>query len=123
MRGEWRRSKRTWAKIKPEVLRLRQDPTRAEAVSWEYLRADRFGGAKFRRQHPIGHFIVDFCCPASRLVVELDGPVHDHQREEDRARQDFLESRGYRVLRLRNEEVLPSIDAALDRIRASLAAD
>jgi very-short-patch-repair endonuclease len=91
--------------------------TPAEAMLWERLRKDRLDGYRFRRQHPIGPFITDFCCPAVRLVVEVDGPIHRLQQEQDAARRAYLEERGYQVVRFSNDEVVFSIDTVLQRIR------
>lgn len=66
---------------------------------WEVLRNRRFQGLKFRRQAPIGVFVADFLCAEKMLVIEVDGPIHDHQQEHDRLRQEILESLGLRVLR------------------------
>jgi very-short-patch-repair endonuclease len=79
--------------------RLRHDQTDAERKLWGRLRDRQLFGAKFRRQHPIGPFIVDFCCPERLLVVELDGGQHATQEDADRRRSDFLAGLGYRVLR------------------------
>jgi leucyl-tRNA synthetase len=77
-------------------------------------------GFKFRRQHTIGEYIADLCCPSAGLVIELDGPIHDTQVTEDAVRQEFIEGREYRVLRFtsnavmnRTPEVLKTIDAVL----------
>src|SRR5690606_25291270 len=80
---------------------LRQKGTRAEALLWEHLRDRQLHGAKFRRQAVIGRFIVDFYCHEHRLVVELDGAVHDQPdiAAHDAERQEQLEAQGYRVLR------------------------
>ena len=64
---------------------------------WNSLRRKRLDGRKFRRQQPIGPFVVDFFCPAERLIVEVDGPIHDSQREADRVRQQLLETLGLHV--------------------------
>ena len=75
--------------------------TSSEIRVWLYLRRRKLDGWKFRRQHPIGPYVVDFYCPAARLVVELDGDSHDGNKDEyDDRRQAWLESKGYRVLRL-----------------------
>lgn len=86
---------------------MRQSPTSAEARTWALLRGRRMLGLQFRRQHVIGGFIVDFYCPQLRLIVELDGPVHDDwvRKAYDTVRTKHLESRGYRVIHLRNENV------------------
>ena len=118
--GEWKRPERLWRRMKPTVRRLRRELTEAEAALWSRLRGHRLGGYQFRRQHPIGRFIVDFCCPACRLVIELDGPIHSTQVAEDEARQTYLAQRGYSVLRFRNDEILADLERLLERIRAAI---
>ena len=100
--------------------RLRRDQTEAERRLWERLRARQLSGFKFRRQHPIGRFIVDFCCQEYGIVVELDGGQHAVQFEADHIRSEFLARRGYRVLRFWNNEVLENIEAVLQQITLSL---
>jgi very-short-patch-repair endonuclease len=94
----------------PEIERrakdLRAKMTPAENVMWMLLRKHRQAGFYFRRQHPIARFIVDFCCTKAKLCIEVDGGIHDDQRERDDERTAWLESMGYRVLRFRNEDVL-----------------
>jgi type I restriction enzyme R subunit len=84
---------------------LRQRATTAEEIVWELLRDRRFQGLKFRRQHPIGNYIADFCCAEHRLVVELDGDVHQTEAvaARDERRTAYLRSVGYTVLRFQNE--------------------
>jgi len=82
---------------------LRRDSTDAEKTLWRLLRARQLNGVKFRRQHPIGPYIVDFVCLEQHLVIELDGGQH---ALDSPARTRFLESEGYRVLRFWNNEVL-----------------
>ena len=86
---------------------LRLHPTPAERHAWTLLRDRRILGLKFRRQHVLHGFIVDFYCPGERIVIELEGDVHDAaaQRDYDRARVGFLEAAGYRVIRVRNRNV------------------
>lgn len=75
--------------------------TGTEFRLWVRLRRRLVDGWKFRRQHPIGPFVVDFCCPAAHLVVEVDGPMHDEiSADHDERRDTWLERRGYRVIRL-----------------------
>ena len=76
-------------------------------------------GRRFRRQQPIGRFVVDFFCASERLIVEVDGAIHDQQREADAERQQILEALGYRVLRVSAELVETEIGVALERIRAA----
>jgi very-short-patch-repair endonuclease len=83
---------------------------------WEAIRDRRLAGLKFRRQRPFGPFVVDFVCVEVRLVVELDGPIHDDQIEQDAYRTEVIESYGFRVLRIRNDEVIHNLPTVLDRI-------
>ncbi|MBT9310657.1 endonuclease domain-containing protein [Leptothoe kymatousa] len=92
-------------------LRKRQTPT--EQILWECLRARRLNGYKFRRQHNLGRFIADFYCHGARLVVEVDGPYHDFQREKDAARDEWMRSVGLRVLRVRNRQVREDLEGVL----------
>ena len=80
------------------------------------------GGLKFRRQHPIGPFVADFCCPERRLVVELDGGVHATQVEADADREALLAAAGYSVVRFANEAVTPDLLSVLATIRAAAEA-
>ena len=86
---------------------LRSSPTDAERRLWSRLRTKQLGGLRFRRQQPIGPYIVDFFCPAARLIVELDGDHHgtDKKAEQDANRTRWLEGRGYKVLRFPNGTV------------------
>ena len=86
---------------------LRHNPTPAERHAWTVLRNRGILGLKFRRQHVLHGFIVDFYCTRERIVIELDGNVHDAeaQRGYDHARTGFLEAAGYRVIRVRNRDV------------------
>ena len=97
---------------------MRQRPTPAEDFAWELFRDRRFLGLKFRRQHQIGNYIVDFYCHEKRLVVELDGPVHesDERRTTDRNRDAFLKSLGLTVVRIRNKRLLLHTREALNEI-------
>jgi very-short-patch-repair endonuclease len=86
---------------------LRHHPTPAERHAWTLLRNRGILRLKFRRQHVLNGFIVDFCCLGKRIIIELEGDVHDNQarRDYDRARAGFLEAAGYRVIRVRNKDV------------------
>ncbi len=86
---------------------LRHNPTPAERHAWTLLRNRGILGLKFRRQHVLHGFVVDFYCPSERLVIELEGNVHDTeaQRGYDQARAGFLQAAGYRVIRVRNRDV------------------
>ncbi len=98
---------------------MRKEPTRAEAVLWDAIRDEKLG-VYFRRQRPVGNDIIDFYCEDLRLGVELDGEIHQFQREEDQERQEELRRRGVRLLRFRNEQVLEDLEAVLNSLRAEL---
>lgn len=100
---------------------FRKTPTPSEALLWQALRSRKLDGAKFRRQQPIGPFVVDFFAPAYRLVVEIDGPVHAEHQEADRARQDLLEMLGLRFVRVSSAQVETNLPATLARIREAIA--
>ncbi|MFS4482481.1 leucine--tRNA ligase [Hyunsoonleella sp. 2307UL5-6] len=99
---------------------MRANPTEAEAILWEQLRNKKLN-AKFRQQHLIKDFIVDFVCLDKRLVIEVDGKIHESQVEEDAKRTEILENDYFKVIRFKNEEVIGNIDIVLDRIEKELA--
>lgn len=96
--------------------RLRQHLTPAEMQLWSALCRRQLAGLKFRRQHPVGRFIVDFYCPSCKLVVEVDGDIHTQLNAYDNVRTEQLQSFGYRVLQFTNDEVLRDLQAVLARI-------
>jgi very-short-patch-repair endonuclease len=95
---------------------LRHNQTEAEAKLWSRLRAHRMAGVQFRRQHAIGNYIVDFCSPRRKLIIELDGSQHLDQAEYDLERTQYLEAKGYRVLRFWNNDVMNNIEIILNTI-------
>src|SRR5215813_690959 len=97
---------------------LRQQKTEAEVVIWELLRSRRLAGKKFRRQHPVGCYVLDFYCHEVSLAVELDGGQHntDPARRHDARRTKFLESRGIHVLRFWNNEALDDLEGVVEGI-------
>jgi type I restriction enzyme M protein len=99
---------------------LRGKQTPAEEMFWELVRNRKFLGLKFRRQHQIGSYVTDFYCHEQRLVVELDGGIHDTRKEKDQKRDRYLESQGLRVLRIKNEELLDSPQTCLETIAQNL---
>jgi adenine-specific DNA-methyltransferase len=103
--------------------RLRRDETDAEALLWRYLRARRLANAKFRRQHPMGPYILDFFCLEAGLVVEVDGSQHQQTRglAADSRRTRYLIQQGLRVLRFTNIEVLTETEAVLQVIAEKLS--
>jgi len=100
-------------------LRTRQ--TMIEQRLWYHLRAHRFMGAKFKRQKPMGRYIVDFVCLEHRLIIEIDGGQHAEQSEYDQVRDAWLRSEGYTVLRFWNNEVLQQMENVLEQIRTAVA--
>jgi very-short-patch-repair endonuclease len=97
--------------------RLRREPTEAEKRLWRLLARRQIKGCKFRRQHPIGPYIVDFVCLERNLVVEVDGGQHALESAE---RQEWLETEGYRVLRFWNNEILENLEGVHRRIVQAL---
>ena len=107
--------KRLWHKLEPEALRMRKSPTPAEDALWQALRGGKLG-VRFRRQHAIGRFIVDFMCLPAKLIVEVDGGIHSVQTGRDDERETLLRCAGYQVLRVSNDEVLHNLDQVLQKI-------
>src|ERR1017187_1458796 len=97
---------------------LRKESTRAEKYLWKVLRNRSIAGFKFRRQHPIYHFIADFYCDKAKLILEVDGDIHnlDFIKEYDKEREDIIKELGITVMRFTNEEVLADTDSVLKRI-------
>ena len=108
-------------RIHPSILEhareMRRPLTPAEAILWRTLR-NRQMGFKFRRQHPIDQFIIDFYCAQAKLVIEIDGESHFQQGQEeyDQARTKYLEELGYKVIRFTNDDVRYNIDAVAGAI-------
>ena len=101
---------------------LRKQSTDAERLLWSRLRDRRLMGLKFKRQCPIGSYIVDFVCKERDLVIEIDGGHHQEQRASDQSRTEWLSSCGYGVIRYWNNQVLDDIDSVLESIRVTLEA-
>ena len=104
----------------PNARRLRRDATDAEIKLWLHLRNRRLEGLKFRRQVPMGPYVVDFFCQEAKTVVEVDGGQHDWEREKDEVRTRYIEGLGSRVIRFWNNDVLGSIDSVLEQILIEL---
>jgi very-short-patch-repair endonuclease len=104
----------------PSARRLRKTPTEAEKRLWAQLRAKQLDGHRFRRQHPIGPYVVDFFCPKAKLIVEVDGGQHSEDGDRERTR--WIESHGYRVIRFWNNDVTNNIEGVLLRIIETLRA-
>jgi very-short-patch-repair endonuclease len=109
-------------KTKTYVKTLRQTMTPQEQWLWRLLRNRHFSDYKFRRQHPVGPFIVDFACLRPKVIIELDGGQHSERTRYDESRTLWLERRGWRVLRFWNNEFMQNTDDVLTLILDTLAA-
>jgi adenine-specific DNA-methyltransferase len=107
-------------KQKLNARKLRRDQTDVEAVLWKRLRSRQIAGVKFRRQHPVGPYIVDFCCIECRWIIEVDGGQHSKRENSDLKRTAFLQRSGYRVLRFWNNEVSTNMEGVLSEILSAL---
>lgn len=103
-----------------KVRQLRKNPTDAERLLWRHICRRQLQGFKFRRQQPIGKYVVDFVCFEVRLIVEVDGGQHQEQLDYDRHRTAWLQSQGFRVIRYWNHEVLAQIESVLTDISSYL---
>ncbi len=112
--------KRTTPKVFAHAKELRHEMTPLERKLWARLRAHRMKGVHFRPQHAIKNYVVDFCAPRKKLIIELDGSQHLEQSEYDAQRTEFLQSKGYRVLRFWNNDVANHMDAVLNVIWENL---
>ncbi len=112
--------KRTTPKVFGRAKELHRNMTPAETKLWAHLRAHRMKDIHFRNQHAIGNYVVDFCAVRKKLIIELDGSQHLEQEDYDQERTAFLESKGYRILRFWNNQVMNDIEAVLRAIDISL---
>jgi len=101
--------------------KLRKNQTEAERRLWYHLRSKQIGGYKFRRQQPIGPYIVDFVCFNRNLIIEVDGGQHSTKKVNDLERDAWLQSRGYNVVRFWNTDVICSIEGVIAIIQEKLA--
>jgi len=107
-------------KLLANARRMRHAPTEAESLLWRQLRAGRLADYKFKRQQPIGNFIVDFICFAQKLVIEVDGGQHVEMQARDETRTAWLQAQGFRVLRFWNHDVLQRRELVLEEILRQL---
>ncbi len=109
-----------YAVLKERAQEMRTKPTKAEAALWEELRAKKLG-IKFRQQHIIDKYIADFCCLDKGIIIEVDGEIHNKQKEEDAIRTSMLEHYGYTVIRFTNEEILTNLPEVISSIKKQIA--
>ncbi|MCJ7496888.1 MAG: endonuclease domain-containing protein [candidate division Zixibacteria bacterium] len=105
------------AKISNVVKTLRKNSTKAERMLWKNLRTKQMEGFKFRRQEPIGNYVVDFVCFEKRIVIEVDGGQHVREVIKDKQREKWLKKQGFKILRFWNNEVLRNIEGVIEVIR------
>ena len=110
-----------YGRLKEFAQYNRNHPTEAEELLWNYLRGDSLG-ERFKRQHIIGDYIADFVCLSTKLIIELDGGYHhqEQQQANDAQRTEWLESKGFRVLRFTNEELFSNISQVLETIKDNI---
>lgn len=110
-----------WGILFERARELRDRTTDAEKILWSRLCKNQLG-VKFRRQHPLHSYVVDFYCHAKQLVIELDGPIHDKPQNkfEDSVRTEALNLFGVKILRFKNEEVFQNLDGVIGKIKAAL---
>ena len=104
-------------KVLDAAREQRKNPTKSEKILWQALRGKKLDGIKFRRQQPIGVYIADFYSSEYRLVIEVDGGIHEFQQEEDAERVETMKTLGLNVLRLSAELIEKDLAVALERIR------
>lgn len=107
-------------KIRSQARTLRNNPTDVERLLWRHLRFWQLDGYKFRRQQPLGNYIVDFVCLKRRLIIELDGGQHAEQFNYDAARDAWLRREGFTILRFWNNDVTKNIDGVKEQILKAL---
>ena len=112
--------KRSKPKTYERARALRKELTLAERKFWSVLRGNKLNGVSFRRQHAIGHYIVDFVSIKHKLIIELDGSQHLEQAEYDEERTRYLESQGYRVVRFWNNQIEKEINGVIQAIEMAL---
>ncbi|MCP4631408.1 MAG: endonuclease domain-containing protein [candidate division Zixibacteria bacterium] len=109
--------RRSSDELKTQRRIFRKEPTNAENILWKQLSNRQLNGFKFRRQHPLsGRFIADFYCAEKKLVIEIDGSIHDHQKEIDKEREDYISSSGIEVIRFKNNDVEDRLEFVIDKI-------
>jgi very-short-patch-repair endonuclease len=114
----------SYSTIKQNAKDNRSMMTDAERYLWNYIKNEQIG-VRFRRQHIIGDYIVDFICLKQKLIIEVDGGYHNNptQQQKDRIRQNWLESMGYKVLRFNNNDIFHQIESVITIIKQNISID
>lgn len=107
-------------RLRARARKLRKNPTNAERLLWQKLRYWQMDGCKFRRQQPLGHYIVDFVCLQKRLIIEIDGGQQAQRREYDKERDAWLRAQGFVVLRVWNNDAMQNIEGVMQKIAEHL---
>jgi len=97
---------------------MRHEMTEAEKILWEYVRNKKLSGLKFKRQYPIGRYVADFFCYEKKLIIEIDGSIHESREEYDKNRDEYLTASGYEILRIKNDEIIDSIETVIEKIKS-----
>jgi len=105
--------------LKERRKEMMDNMTEAESILWERLKSNQLG-VKFRRQHIIEYFIPDFVALSCKLIIEIDGEIHNFQKKNDSEREHFLTENGYKVIRFENEEVLNDIEQVIKKIKGNI---
>jgi very-short-patch-repair endonuclease len=100
---------------------LRKSQTDAEKIVWQKLRSKQLNGFKFKRQQPLGRYIVDFVCFDKKLIIEIDGGQHATQKDKDLQREQWLQSEGFEVVRFWNNDIFENIEGVLETIMKKLS--
>jgi len=111
---------KTWKSVKENARENRKNPTEAEDKFWQAVRNNKLG-FRFRRQHAISRFLVDFVCLERKLIVEIDGPIHETQQREDEERTSILKAEGFQVIRFTNDEIVNDLTGALEKLKSKLS--
>jgi very-short-patch-repair endonuclease len=109
----------TYNILKDKRKEMRDNMTLAESVLWGHIKSKKLG-VKFRKQHVIGNYIPDFVALSCKLIIEVDGEIHNYQKERDEQRTFELNEKGYKVIRFTNEEVLHDINSVLEKIKREI---
>jgi len=99
--------------------KMRKNLTPCEEILWDKLKEKRLNGCKFRRQHPVYRYILDFYCHEKKLAIEVDGNIHINQYDQDEFRDKYLESIGIKTIRVTNDEIFADINKVLTKIKAA----